>query len=69
MMYLESPILLVQLSILFYLVLKYKNLLEIEIVLCSMLVYLTMVMFMVEILPKIILEYVIVSGFFPYEMF
>lgn len=62
-MYLEHPLILIQQSILFYFVLKYKNLLATEVVLLSMLIYLTIFLFMAEILPKQILEYVIVSTF------
>lgn len=61
LMYLEYPLILIQQSILFYFVLKYKNLLVTETVLLSILVYLTMALFMIEVLPKTILEYVIVS--------
>lgn len=55
---------LIQLSFLFYIVLKFKNLLELEIVLLTILVYLTIILFMAEILPKIILEYIVVSTSF-----
>lgn len=61
LMYLEYPLVLIQQSILFYFVLKYKNLLVTETVLLSILVYLTIALFMTEVLPKTILGYVIVS--------
>lgn len=61
LMYLEHPLILIQQSILFYFVLKYKNLLDTEVVLLSLSIYLTIFLFMAEILPKQILEYVIVS--------
>lgn len=61
LMYLEYPLVLVQQSILFYYVLKFKHLLDTDIVLLSMLIYLTMILFMADILPKTILEYLIVN--------
>lgn len=64
--YLEYPLILAQQSILFYYVLKFKNLLTVETVLLSMLVYLTIFLFMTEILPKIVLNYLIVSTFSDY---
>lgn len=64
--YLEYPLILAQQSILFYYVLKFKNLLTVETVLLSMLLYLTIFLFMTEILPKIVLNYLIVSTFFEY---
>lgn len=60
-MYLEYPLVLVQQSVLFYYVLKFKHLLDTEIVLLSMLIYLTMILFMADILPKTILDYLIVN--------
>lgn len=60
-MYLEYPLILAQQSILFYFVLKYKNLVIIEILLLSMLAYLTIILFMAEILPRIVLDFLIVS--------
>lgn len=59
--YLEYLLILAQQSILFYYVLKFKNLLETEMVLLSMLVYLTIILFMAEVFPRIILDYLIVS--------
>lgn len=66
--YLEYPLILAQQSILFYYVLKFKNLLTVETVLLSMLVYLTIFLFMTEILPKIVLNYLIVSTFSDYVL-
>lgn len=64
--YLEYPLILAQQTILFYYVLKFKNLLASETVLLSMLIYMTIVLFMTETLPKIVLDYLIVSPFFLY---
>lgn len=61
LLYLEYPLILAQQSILFYFVLKYKNRLNIDVVMLPLLIYLTIILFMSEILPKIILEYIIVS--------
>ncbi|XP_031620036.1 solute carrier family 66 member 3-like [Contarinia nasturtii] len=60
LMYLECPLILFQDSILLYFVLKHNNLLKIDVILLSFLACFIIFMFMVGILPKIILEYIIV---------
>lgn len=59
--YIEYPLLLAQQSTLLYLALKFKNLLYTETVLFSMLLYLTIALFMTDTLPTIALNYIIVS--------
>lgn len=63
--YLEYPVLLLQQSTLVYFVLKFNNLLCTEIVLMSILVFITIALFMAEVLPKLLLTYLIVSVTLP----
>lgn len=60
-MYLEYPLVLVQQSILFYYVLNFKRMLNTDTVLLSMLTFLTIILFITEILPKFLLAYLIVN--------
>lgn len=59
--YLEYPLLLVQQTILFYFVLKFNQLISIEIVLFGLLLAITILLFLIEVLPRVILAFLIVS--------
>lgn len=59
--YMEYPLLLVQQTILFYFVLKFNQLISVEIALFSLLLVITMLLFMTEMLPRVILAFLIVS--------
>lgn len=59
--YLEYPLLLVQQTILLYFVLKFNQLISIEIVLFGLLLAIMVLMFMAEMLPRVILAFLIVS--------
>lgn len=59
--YLEYPLLLVQQTILFYFVLKFNQLINVELVLFGLLLVITILLFMTEMLPRIILAFLIVS--------
>lgn len=59
--YMEYPLLLVQQTILFYFVLKFNQLISIEIALFSLLLVITIILFMTEMLPRVILAFLIVS--------
>lgn len=65
MTYLEYPIILIQIFIMFYFVLKYKKLLHLPIVPISALTYtFTVIGFAMGVLPKNILSFMVVSMFF-----
>lgn len=59
--YMEYPLLLVQQTILFYFVLKFNQLISVEVALFSLLLVITMLLFMTEMLPRVILAFLIVS--------
>lgn len=67
MTYMEYPIILLQVYVMFYYVLKYKNLLRLPVVPIGVIGYvITVVGFMLAILPKDILSYLVVSFIFLY---
>lgn len=63
LMYLEQPLTLIQQSILCYIVLTRKNQLTFRAVLILLFLCFNIAMFMIEIFPLIVLEYIVVSEF------
>lgn len=59
--YLEYPLLLIQQTILLFFVLKINHLISVEIILFGILLLITLLLFMTELLPRVILAYLIVS--------
>lgn len=60
--YLEYPILLLQQVVLLYFILKFQNLITVEVIMCGMLLLITVALFMNGVLPREVLTYLLVSN-------